>query len=276
MSFIVEDGSGVAVANSYATIAFFTAYFGDRSQDVSAWTDEEKEHALVAATDYIDTRWGLRFLGRRQFLYLPSRTTLTLTGQPNDGETIIIDGTTYTFKDTVVDEAAQIEIAETITATLFNIIPVVNVSSVTGFLFADYDVDALTIYVEKDGVVVSETLANGSFDNEPSAGYSGKQQTLEFPRLYLRDRTGVLVVSVPERIKEAACEYAYRANSAALAPDPTINSTGLRLIGSRVKVGPIENETRFAEETSIQITKPYPAADRLLQEYIQISQVVRA
>jgi len=43
-------------------------------------------------------------------------------------------------------------------------------------------------------------------------------------------------------------------------------------------VGPLESDIEFAEETGIQITKPYPAADRLLQEYVRGSAggVIRA
>ncbi len=66
MAFIVEDGTGLANATSYATLAFADDYFADRG--VVRWTeqscDEEKQVALILATDYLDLRF--RYLGFRK------------------------------------------------------------------------------------------------------------------------------------------------------------------------------------------------------------------
>lgn len=65
MSFQVEDGSGLANANSYVELAFVLDYFTDRN--VPAWaaltSDTIRQAACIAATDYIDSRWGAYFLG---------------------------------------------------------------------------------------------------------------------------------------------------------------------------------------------------------------------
>lgn len=63
MAFLVEDGSGLANSNSYASLAYADAYFADRG--VTAWTgsDSAKQQALIKATDYIETRFSLRFKG---------------------------------------------------------------------------------------------------------------------------------------------------------------------------------------------------------------------
>jgi len=275
MAFTVEDGSGVKGATSYTTVAFFRAYFADRGIDVSSLTDDQVQAALVAATDYIDTRWGLRFLGRRRWYSLLSRVVFSLSDQPTDGETITIGGDVFTFRnDPTLD--TEIEIGDTVLETIANIPGVVSNDYVSSFFLADPDVAALTIYISKDGIAVSTDAVNGAFDNATSTGYSSKQQPLEFPREYLRDRTGELVDSVPDRLKEATCEYAYRANSSSLAPDPTTDATGLQVTGTRKKVGPIETEIQYAEGAIVKITKPYPAADRLLQEYVTSgNQVIR-
>lgn len=65
MAFIVEDGTGVAGANSYATVAFADAYFEERGNAVWAAVpdDPTKEKYLVQATDYIENIFGRRFLG---------------------------------------------------------------------------------------------------------------------------------------------------------------------------------------------------------------------
>lgn len=65
MALIKEDGSIVANANSYADVADADAYQTDRGRQ--AWLDadaEVKNAALVRATDYIESRFGLRFIGQ--------------------------------------------------------------------------------------------------------------------------------------------------------------------------------------------------------------------
>ena len=69
MAFTPEDGTGLAAANSLATLDYADAYFEERG--VTAWTgtDTVKEQALVRATDYMESRWGKRgrFRGQVQF-----------------------------------------------------------------------------------------------------------------------------------------------------------------------------------------------------------------
>lgn len=68
MAFIVEDGTGLANANSYTSVEFADAYFGDRgNDDWVALNQQRKEQALVNATDFIDVRFHNRFRGRAQF-----------------------------------------------------------------------------------------------------------------------------------------------------------------------------------------------------------------
>ena len=59
MAFIVEDGTIVAGANSYASVEYADGYFATRLND--SWTSLEldaKQAFLVKATDYINLRWG--------------------------------------------------------------------------------------------------------------------------------------------------------------------------------------------------------------------------
>lgn len=59
VTFVVEDGTGKDDATSYTTEAFSDDYLG------AAWaaSSAEKEAALIAATEYIDLRYGDRFAG---------------------------------------------------------------------------------------------------------------------------------------------------------------------------------------------------------------------
>lgn len=69
MTFVVEDGSGVTGANSYASIDQADAYHLARGN--TAWAealsspDDARESALVRATAWIDGVYGSRFSGKR-------------------------------------------------------------------------------------------------------------------------------------------------------------------------------------------------------------------
>jgi hypothetical protein len=66
MAFTVETGSGNPDANAYASVADVDAYHQDRLH--AGWTGAQtkKEAAIIAATDYIDKRFGHRFKGYRR------------------------------------------------------------------------------------------------------------------------------------------------------------------------------------------------------------------
>lgn len=102
-------------------------------------------------------------------------------------------------------------------------------------------------------------------------------QALCFPRNHLYDNEGYLVEGTPTKLKKATAEYALRALSVVLAPDPTVDDSLNRVTLKREKVGPIEEETRFAEGGVPQLVKDYPFADRFLLEYISSQRgVIRA
>lgn len=65
--FTVEDGTGVAGANAYLTVADADDYH--RLRGNHAWLEKplgEKQAALVRATDYIEITFGPGFLGTRR------------------------------------------------------------------------------------------------------------------------------------------------------------------------------------------------------------------
>lgn len=63
MAFTVEDGSVVAGANSYASLADAATFHTDRAN--TAWTgaDAVKQSALIRATDYIEQKYANRWKG---------------------------------------------------------------------------------------------------------------------------------------------------------------------------------------------------------------------
>lgn len=170
MAFVVEDGSAKADANSYASIAEADSYFADRGN--TSWTgaDAVKQAALVKATDYIEGRFGQRFIGAKK----------TIT------------------------------------------------------------------------------------------------QALAWPRTGAAD---FAYTAIPVGLRRACCEYAVRALSAELAPDLKVDASGLTVVATKKKVGPIETDYAVPQTglgSTPMLFRPYPAADMLLRGLVySASQVIR-
>jgi hypothetical protein len=92
MAFIVEDGSGVPGANSYATVQYATSYFGERGRAAEfAGTEDEQKGWLVQATDYVE-RWRERF-----------KSTPLLASQSLSFPRALLVGVAGTSRNMVVD-----------------------------------------------------------------------------------------------------------------------------------------------------------------------------
>lgn len=64
---IVEDGTGKEDSNSYVSLTFANLYWDRHGYDVSSYTDEQKEAALIRATQYLSESFawqGYRVYGR--------------------------------------------------------------------------------------------------------------------------------------------------------------------------------------------------------------------
>jgi len=67
MALIVEDGTGLDDANAYVSEANVDTHHSDRNN--TKWEDfssVEKQAAIIRATDYVDKRFGIRWVGFRQ------------------------------------------------------------------------------------------------------------------------------------------------------------------------------------------------------------------
>ncbi len=272
MTIIVEDGTGVPGANSFETAAVADTYLSDRNrQEENGWDDlttPEKEANLVKATDFIEQRWGLRFLGRREFNDVSAaRATLTLTAQPISSETVTIGSTVYTF-------GSGVAIGDSVAASLDNLVTAVSthvdVAPKAG-VGDTMRVKARETGTPGNAIVTTETLTSGSWNSTTllGGGDNREPQALSFPRLQLFDREGLAVLGIPTRLRHATIEYAVRAALTALMPDPTIDATGRTVTRLKEKIGPIETDTTYEGGAAIsQLLHPYPAADRLLSEYV--------
>lgn len=92
----------------------------------------------------------------------------------------------------------------------------------------------------------------------------GREQSTEWPRANAYDADRNYVNGVPEEIKEATADYALRALTADLNPDPTRDPSGGVVISKSEQVGPIAESTTFAAGTYGSLPR-YPAADLKLR-----------
>ena len=100
MSLIVEDGTGLATAESYISVADATTYFTARS--VTTWgalaTDALREAALRRATEYMMQMYRDRWQGLRAY------PTVQVLDWPRTG--VVVDFVTVDY-DTVPVEVAR-------------------------------------------------------------------------------------------------------------------------------------------------------------------------
>lgn len=72
MAYVVENGTGIAGANSYVAVAYADSFFADRGNtDWVALSEAQKQTALVRATDYIEQVFDSRWRGSRALLDQP-------------------------------------------------------------------------------------------------------------------------------------------------------------------------------------------------------------
>lgn len=91
----------------------------------------------------------------------------------------------------------------------------------------------------------------------------GRDQTTEWPRTSVWDRDRFYVNDVPLEIKEATAEYAFRALTTTLAPDPDQSDTGARIQSKTETVGPLSESVTYVAGAGYTLPK-YPAADQKL------------
>lgn len=107
MSIIVEDGTGLANANSYVSVADADAYHAARGN--ATWTeastspDQGKTAALARATAAIDAIYGMRFPGtkingRDQALQWPREDAFDINGLEIDADAVPTEIKQATFE----------------------------------------------------------------------------------------------------------------------------------------------------------------------------------
>lgn len=142
-------------------------------------------------------------------------------------------------------------------------------ASVEGFI--NYFADRGTDYTDLEPDAVQAALVKATDYVELRYAYRWKgrrntvEQALSWPRSGVRDRDGAALATdaLPVRLVWAIYEYAKRALTAELLPDPTVDPNVKK---TSTTVGPIKEDIEYSGGASVQSIKPYPMADRWLDE----------
>lgn len=290
MTLVLETGQGVRDANAYALPSFVTTYLTRLNRiSENGWEDadpEAQEAAIIAATSYIDTRFGASLFGTRRYSFegVAAFGKIEVTGLATANATLTVGTTVYTFVSAANEfNENEIVIPATQTELIQNIIAAVADDAAFSAAVDDENANRIVFtaaragdqYDDLDALIATSdgNITVVGFKNGADAG----SQPLEFPRLNLFDRSGRRVDGVPRRVREATAEYAVRALAAQLYRDPTVDDRGRAVTEFSERVGPIETTTRYSEGAALDsVLKPYPAADRLLQDFVAASgRVVR-
>lgn len=296
MVFIIETGNGVRGANTYFPETFVTQYLTERNrQTENGWdglATALQQSYCVIATDYIDKRFGLQFKGIKQFIFkaCAAQAQVNFTGNPADQDTLTIGAIQMTLVAALSSLGQnEVLIGASTADTVQNVIAAMNGEQGAGTTYSlasEQNREASAALVEGsttdilltarnfgaagNDILISEVSTSITIDSQFVNGKDGGSQCLEFPRLRLFDSRGQFITGIPLNLKQAGAEYAVRAVNAKLVADPTVDATG-RVVNEKLeKVGPIEERTVYAEGEALEhLIPPYPAADKLLDEYLK-------
>lgn len=91
----------------------------------------------------------------------------------------------------------------------------------------------------------------------------GRGQTTQWPRSSAYDADRDLINGIPVEVKQACCEYALRALTTRLNPDPARDATGALITMKKEVVGPIEETIQYQDSPTFRLPR-YPTADMIL------------
>lgn len=250
---IVEDGSGLINSNSYASIAETDQYMSARYR--SAWseaTEQQKTAALIAATDYMEARFGYRFLGQRKFpAHTRAWSVLSSNGKLEENTSI-----------TVGDVTIEIPVGATRSAE-FNALK--DALLLSGLLHTRVSAYSFAVYAQEDGIAGNEVtvtttdaeVLSWSVPVMQGGSHVPESQALSFPRT--TDLAGI-----NRNVVKACMEYAERALIQPLAPDPEFGPSGQVVARSMQRIGPIEEEYSYLRNVLVNM-RAYPLADNMLK-----------
>lgn len=290
MALIIETGVGVRNANAYVNSAYVTSYLTARNRVTeNGWdtrVDEVKEAAIIAATDYIDMKFGSRFQGQPKVFFEPTfaEAEVLFSGLPDPADELTLGDDIYVFVASLSGVPFEVLIGASATATASNLEAAINGTAGAGITYGSETPQSrhgtakasgavLTLTATAPGTSGALSVLQGPVTNVTITGFTGGKdggiQPLSWPRSNAYDARGHEIFGIPEKLKQAVAEYAVRAIASTLLPDPTMDVYGGRVNRRTETVGPITESFSYDIGTMGTITfTSYPAADRLLRSLL--------
>lgn len=287
MALVIETGVGVRGANSYVNIAYVTSYLTARNRQAeNSWSTAvaaAQEAAIIAATDYVEKRFGHKFKGVSKTVFDESyaEAELSFSGLPDPADELTLGDDTYTFVSSLSGSQYEVLIAASATLTAANLEAAINGAAGAGATYGSETPQSrhasafaagavLTLTSLAPGASGALSVLQGPVTNVTITGFSGGRdggiQPLHFPADDAYDQNGMEILGIPDRLKQAVSEYAVRAVAKVLLPDPTTDAYGGRVNSRTESVGPILESWEYDSGTVGSITfTPYPSADKLLR-----------
>lgn len=134
---------------------------------------------------------------------------------------------------------------------------------------------ALTDADKKVALIDATDYIDGRFGGRMIGSKATEEQLLEWPRIDtgndLWDYDTVEGEGViPMALKYATIQYADRARTAPLAPDPVVNDAGVSMVTTKEEIGPIKTESQpvGGYSATVNVLRPYPAADMYMRTLV--------
>lgn len=110
-------------------------------------------------------------------------------------------------------------------------------------------------------IIKATDYVDGRFSYVGSKRYG--VQTTQWPRTDAWDKDGYPVNGIPEPVLRATYEYAFRALSGDIDPDPVRDDSGRTVISKSEGLGPLQQSVTYGAGGSVEAPR-YPKADRIL------------
>lgn len=95
---------------------------------------------------------------------------------------------------------------------------------------------------------------------------NGRSQSTKWPRYDVFDADDFTVTGIPKEVKDATAEYAFRALSGSLAPDPVQSPTGFPIKSKMSKVDVVEESISYDTTKTVAALPDLPIVDERLRK----------
>lgn len=274
---LVETGTGLRGADAYVSTAFATSYLTKMGRSAeNAWSSSSeglREAAIVRASQTLDLNFEPRMRGSR----MTSHSSATASGsfvfsdEPEPATVLTVGNVSLVLVETA-SGTNEVALAGGAAGTAAAVAAALAVKwpgavSVDGALVT---VAAATAGASGDFTVISVSGSALVTAFAFTGGADEEYQGLAFPRAGLTDQWGAVVTGVPLAVKYSTVEYAVRAMTETLFVDPEIDSSGQMLLFKKETIGPISEESRYAQ--SFIPVRKISAVERMMAPFLGSAQ----